>query len=393
MARLEPGSNFFSLTKEIERLKYQLLQYKTLLGVAPFQKEELKGDPGPEGPRGLRGEQGVPGPKGDKGDKGDTGAKGDTGNTGAQGIKGEKGEKGEKGNTGATGAKGATGPRGLQGIEGEKGEKGGQGIQGIQGIQGLRGYKGDPGKYGETKFVINDNMELEQHTLIGDPLNFSLVNDELVLNEAGQTVNLGKVRYRTYNQLTDPTLTGTVINGDRWIYEGIPFTIYERIYDVWMVTSGGYNSSFIPKIGDYYICGTVFYIDTVNRFIMVADLDAMVKKYWIQGSSSSFLAHDLSINSGEINTDTIISATSAADTAALYCKNYEKEGYADWFLPTLYNTEMLNGFISILPVNANPWTSESYSDNSYAYYVSVGTKIAEFGFLPKDTIPVKKINY
>ena len=66
MARLEPGSNFFSLTKEIERLKYQLLQYKTLLGVAPFQKEELKGDPGPEGPRGLRGEQGVPGPKGDK---------------------------------------------------------------------------------------------------------------------------------------------------------------------------------------------------------------------------------------------------------------------------------------------------------------------------------------
>ena len=39
----------------------------------------------------------------------------------------------------------------------------------------VKGDKGDTGKYGETKFVINDNMELEQHTLIGDPLNFAIV--------------------------------------------------------------------------------------------------------------------------------------------------------------------------------------------------------------------------
>ena len=76
----------------------------------------------------------------------------------------------------------------------------------------FKGDKGDTGKYGETKFVINDNMELEQHTLIGDPLNFSLVDDELVLTEGGETVNLGKVVIKdTYSY--DEIQIGTWVNG------------------------------------------------------------------------------------------------------------------------------------------------------------------------------------
>ena len=100
---LNANSNPLELQMEIERLRYQLAQYKTLLGICPFDKEELKGDqgePGPRGLRGLQGEKGETGDKGDKGDKGDTGAqglKGYKGDTGLQGIQGVKGDKGDKG--------------------------------------------------------------------------------------------------------------------------------------------------------------------------------------------------------------------------------------------------------------------------------------------------------
>ncbi len=43
--------------------------------------------------------------------------------------------------------------------------------------------KGDTGSYGVVEFVVNENMELEQHTLVGDPLNFAIVNGELTLTD------------------------------------------------------------------------------------------------------------------------------------------------------------------------------------------------------------------
>lgn len=47
MAQIQ--QNIFLANQKIEKLRYQLSQYKTLLGVCPFNKEMLKGD------RGLRG--------------------------------------------------------------------------------------------------------------------------------------------------------------------------------------------------------------------------------------------------------------------------------------------------------------------------------------------------
>ena len=160
MARLNTGNDILTLQKEIERLRYQLLQYKTLLGVSPFSKQELKGDQGGIGPRGLRGETGEKGTKGDKGDKGDIGLQGIQGATGAQGAKGDTGIQGAKGEQGITGPQGAKGLQGEQGVQGLKGDKGDQGIQGIQGIQGLRGYKGDAFEYAD--FTPAQIAELQQ---------------------------------------------------------------------------------------------------------------------------------------------------------------------------------------------------------------------------------------
>ena len=76
----------------------------------------------------------------------------------------------------------------------------------------LEDIKGDTGNYGVVKFVINENMELEQHTLIGEPLNFSIVDDDLVLNEGGETVNLGSVAIKDTYSLDEQRI-GTWVNG------------------------------------------------------------------------------------------------------------------------------------------------------------------------------------
>ena len=61
MAELNLNSNPLLLWNKIKELKFKLKQFETLLGVCPFNLEDIKGDPG------LQGE------KGDKGDKGDNG--------------------------------------------------------------------------------------------------------------------------------------------------------------------------------------------------------------------------------------------------------------------------------------------------------------------------------
>ena len=76
----------------------------------------------------------------------------------------------------------------------------------------IASIKGDPGNYGVVEFVVNENMELEQHTLVGEPLDFSIVDGDLVLNEAGETVNFGTVAIKdTYSY--DEQRIGTWVNG------------------------------------------------------------------------------------------------------------------------------------------------------------------------------------
>ena len=76
-----------------------------------------------------------------------------------------------------------------------------------------------------------------------------------------------------FTSSTDPSLVYTVKNGDRWIYDGTPLTGYEWINNNWFVSSGGYGSHMIPNIGEYYICGIVFYIvkELLNDNCMLDD--------------------------------------------------------------------------------------------------------------------------
>lgn len=76
----------------------------------------------------------------------------------------------------------------------------------------VKGDKGDTGNYGVVEFVVNENMELEQRTLAGEPLDFSIVDGDLVLNEGGETVNLGTVAIKdTYSY--DEKIIGEWVDG------------------------------------------------------------------------------------------------------------------------------------------------------------------------------------
>ena len=271
MARLNSGDNVFFLNQEIERLRYQLSQYKTLLGVAPFDKIALKGDKGDVGPRGLRGEQGDPGPKGDKGE---------------------------------------------------------QGIQGIQGIQGLRGYKGDTGKYGETKFVINDNMELEQHTLIGDPLNFAIVNDELVLTEDGETVILGKTgAVPTYIDIT-ATRNEEDYNSIRDLVKSITDASYYKRYRIHIPAGRWFECDLNGKkytelIGEG-IGKTIIYNDTTSSNLTPSDYSFSQSAEQELNSISRMTTHVIMATDDFIATDISFTVNSAK-----YPVHLDNPGYSE----------------------------------------------------------------
>ena len=185
MSRINYNTNQLVLMQKVEKLKYQLLQYQTLLGVCPFNKEELKGDPGPPGERGVDGnitfEEFTPeqlellrGPQGLQGPQGEQGIKGDAGEQGIQGIKGDKGDKGDPGE---------------QGLKGDKGEKGNDGYTPVKGVDYFDGDKGDKGEKGD-KGDKGDSFKYSDFTpeqINGlkpiSTFNFQMVNGELIVQD------------------------------------------------------------------------------------------------------------------------------------------------------------------------------------------------------------------
>ena len=169
MSRLKTN-NVVLQKLEIDKLRYQLTQYRTLLGVCPFDKDVLKGDVGPPGPitpgvpgpQGEQGIQGIQGPTGDIGPQGPQGLPGSngrdglTGETGPRGTTGLKGDRGDTGLTGSIGPIGLTGPKGdvgERGSIGPKGDKGDTGTTGLKGDTGNQGPQGNPGPVGEASTI------------------------------------------------------------------------------------------------------------------------------------------------------------------------------------------------------------------------------------------------
>lgn len=123
------------------------------------------------------------------------------------------------------------------------------------------------------------------------------------------------------------------------------------------------------EIGQNYNGGTIFYIDDTGTHGLIADDSYQTTNIW--GSTSiSTASKDITIGSGQSNTTKIVSVQSCyyASNAACYCNDYIKDGYDDWYLPSLKEIELIGKNTEILNDSYSYWTSSEYSTGSAYYY-------------------------
>jgi hypothetical protein len=56
---------------------------------------------------------------------------------------------------------------------------------------------------------------------------------------------------------------------------------------------------------------------------------------WFDGAYNSVGATGITIGTGQMNTNTIVTAYGIADYAGYNCDNYSNDGYSDWYLPSI----------------------------------------------------------
>tara|TARA_B100000809_G_scaffold252847_1_gene288078 strand:+ start:362 stop:1051 length:690 start_codon:yes stop_codon:yes gene_type:complete len=97
------------------------------------------------------------------------------------------------------------------------------------------------------------------------------------------------------------------------------------------------NFSVSDLYGVNYQGGLIFYVDSVNATGLVAiqdvnKADPLMNWWHIHGYSLHGL--DVSVWSGQNNTDIIVNTQADGDYAAYYCDTLNFSGYSDWFMPS-----------------------------------------------------------
>lgn len=158
----------------------------------------------------------------------------------------------------------------------------------------------------------------------------------------------------------------------------------------------------IPAIGQYYLCGIVFYIDYQNKYIYVAALDK-IQNLQMAPDEITLLIQTNSNDDGFENTK-IYTNRNNGDLINKYpvfyfLKNLWVNGFSGWFLPTLTNSDYRKAFNSVLGAG-NYWTSFiSQQDGNNAYSLIVTNESQEGVYEPGESIsshrvvPVKKIKF
>jgi hypothetical protein len=127
-------------------------------------------------------------------------------------------------------------------------------------------------------------------------------------------------------------------------------------------TAYGSDYSFITTnvsydIGESYGGGVIFWVDSTGHHGLIAAGEDMATTYaWSNGSN---ITTGATSNNGKTNTAQIIAAQGTGNYAASVCANYRGGGYSDWYLPSLYELNLLwqqqNLFYNL--ANNNYWSS------------------------------------
>lgn len=123
------------------------------------------------------------------------------------------------------------------------------------------------------------------------------------------------------------------------------------------------------EYGEFLNGGILFYVDGTGKHGLVAELDALVynfgggSKWGGDNNSGVLFTTSKGIGTDNANTNTIVSKYGTAQTiayAALTCYNLGKNGYNDWYLPSIDKLSLLKKNLYDNPLGLAPghfWSS------------------------------------
>jgi hypothetical protein len=132
------------------------------------------------------------------------------------------------------------------------------------------------------------------------------------------------------------------------------------------------------EYGEFVNGGILFYVDKTGKHGLVADFDALVYNFgggqkWIGNNNGGVLfTTDKAIGTGNANTNTIVSYYGTNQTigyAALYSYSLDKNGYSDWYLPSIDELSQLkrNLYDTPLGLAAGHFWSSTTTVAGYAW--------------------------
>lgn len=128
------------------------------------------------------------------------------------------------------------------------------------------------------------------------------------------------------------------------------------------------------EIGMSYQGGIIFYLDATQEHGLIASTTDLTATEW--GAHVLTSANGVGVGTGMSNTDLIVAALGAGNYAAASCYQLTMNGYDDWFLPSIFELNLLylkrgkvGGF-----TNENYWSSSETSvDTAWGMNFSDGS--------------------
>lgn len=184
----------------------------------------------------------------------------------------------------------------------------------------------------------------------------------LCWNKTGNpTINDSKCNELTPGFLTDNNIFGL-----------IPDTIYYvRGYAINKAgTAYGNEISFNSgkEIGKSFGGGYVFFNDGTGHGLIAAYCTQSLGQFWIEGGSTQteFIGNtSTKIGTGQANTTAIINQNGHINSAAKLCDTYTKEGFSDWYLPSVGELNLIYCNLFLKKIGMFSWSSIYASSSEF----------------------------
>ena len=128
------------------------------------------------------------------------------------------------------------------------------------------------------------------------------------------------------------------------------------------------------QIGQSYHGGIIFYIDNTGKHgLVVSKVDLSTQIAWTAGAKAVTGATGVAVGTGASNTQLIVNAQGHTTSyAALLCHSYQKGDYADWYLPSKDELDLLYQQKGILGISAGDYWSSSEVSQGKAWEQEFG---------------------